>query len=1143
MIQKNRKKFSDKAMYLQEKLPLEKFIPAAFIIFLLCIFVLSLFTYKNIERYKEEYDLITHTNEVIKRLNLTYINAVNHQLLNLRYGDSGDSAYLTEYDSLNIITLSLMNELKIMAIYDSHYEDKLIYLDSLILLNIQINDIRDYVNDENQVEIIEKKTGILKEINITIQDLKSIGMNLMSDLKSEAEESNSSLQLFIIVTSLFSFLVIALSLYIFENLIKHKKRAEDLLLKSFEELEDNVKERTLELEESNLKLTEEIKVRERNERFLKIQYEVSQILEESETVEEASKKLLTNICKGIEWNFGMLWLANEKNEFTKPESFWSDKEINMDEYMNFNRSSEAGSKYFGYPDKFYHKGKSKWSKDINNDPDFAGKEEALKMGWISGMGIPVYNGKNVIAIIECFNNKSIEEKKDLLEVLESASRQFGNFIERKRAEENLRISNLQLEDRVKEKTNELSETLSKLLTEISAKEKVQNKIKLFAHAIRSIKDCVFITDLEINTIYINKAFEDTYGYNENELLGREIPILNNKIISKTLKEDILKYTFSSGWRGELITHRNDGTSFPTYLSTSSIKNDDGKSEALVGICQDITEQKINEEIIRKRNSLLNLLNDVIKFTNKTFDYKNAIQYALDKVCEYTEWEVGHCFLINENNDLISSCIWNSDINEKYLPFKEHTSKLIFKAGKGYPGRSMVEGVSNSMRIQELVNLKLFKREDITFKSGLKTGIWVPITLNKNVIGVLEFFKDEEESIDNEIIDCITNIGLEIGSLYEKLDIITKIKENERNLNEAQKIAKVGSWNWDIENNLLAWSDVLFEMYELNKEEFTPSYEGLMKFVHPEDMEKVNSTISKAIEKKSSFNFYHKVFTLSGKEKVMKAQGECILDNEGKVIKMFGTGQDVTEIIKAEEELKKANAKLIETQKELIYKEKLAALGRFASGIAHEIRNPLANINSLAQLISKADFDEKNKKRLEYIITNVDIANDIIKNLLSFASPEDLNCININLKDLLNDILESVEARCKSANIIIQKEFPEEIPIMFMDKLKIESAFLNFISNSIEAMVSGGILKVKISFDKKNEILSILFSDTGIGIKQENLDKILEPFFTTKDNGVGLGMGLAYSTVKIHNGIFDLKSKPGKGTDIEVRFPVNKLNKN
>jgi hypothetical protein len=71
----------------------------------------------------------------------------------------------------------------------------------------------------------------------------------------------------------------------------------------------------------------------------------------------------------------MLWLANEKNEFTKPESFWSDKEINMDEYMNFNRSSEDGSKYFGYPDKFYQKGKSKWSKDINNDSDFARKEE------------------------------------------------------------------------------------------------------------------------------------------------------------------------------------------------------------------------------------------------------------------------------------------------------------------------------------------------------------------------------------------------------------------------------------------------------------------------------------------------------------------------------------------------------------------------------------------------------------------------------------------------------------------------------------------------------------------------------------------------------------------------------------------------
>ncbi|MBK8551968.1 MAG: PAS domain-containing protein [Ignavibacteria bacterium] len=393
------------------------------------------------------------------------------------------------------------------------------------------------------------------------------------------------------------------------------------------------------------------------------------------------------------------------------------------------------------------------------------------------------------------------------------------------------------------------------------------------------------------------------------------------------------------------------------------------------------------------------------------------------------------------------------------------------------------------------------------------------------------------------MDCIINIGIELGSLCEKLNTIDKIRQNEKILNDAQHIAKLGSWEWEIEKNIVLWSDEMYEIYELKKDKFDPTFEGFLEHVHPVDVERVRTTISEAFEKKIPFNFYHRIVTSSDKIKILKAQGEIYFDEKGKVIRMFGTGHDVTEIREAEEELKRTNAKLIETQKELIYNEKLAALGRFSAGIAHEIRNPLANINSLAQLITKADIDEKNKRRLNYIITNVDIANKIIKNLLSYASPEELDFTEVNIKVILNNILESVEARCKTNVIKIVREIPDDVPVLYLDKLKLENAFMNFISNSIEAMFDGGTLTVKVSEDKINSQVRIDFIDTGIGIPQENLDKILEPFFTTKDEGVGLGMGLAYQTIRLHHGAFNIKSTYGKGTHIEIKLPIGKLKQN
>ncbi len=1247
---------------LENKLPLEKFIPSAFMIFLLSVFILSLFTFTNTGRYNSDMELISLTNEIIKKLDAVYTHNMQLTLINRGYSIVKDNNYFSRYDSVSQLLKTELSELGIMERIDPKYIILLKSLDSLSSVNIQINELRD-LSIPDQKEITETGRINFREIDRNISLLKNEMRSLLSNRKKSAESANYTLQLFIIITGLFSFFVVGISLYVSDRLIKNKSKAEDLLYKSYEELEDRVEERTLELQKSNEKLNGEIAIRERaeltlreseqrfkmmadsapvliwlsdtemlrtyfnkmwveftgrtpeqeigngwadgvhkddlkkcldtyfnaftnrelfemeyrlksvdgdyrwilekgiprfegeiftgyigsctdinerkkNENYLRIQYEVSKTLTESGTIEEASRKLLRNVCMGINWNFGILWMADEKNEILHAESYWSEDDNEIKIYSELETPFKIFKKGTGFPGIVLQEGKSKWSRDLSNDKIFLRKEAASKMGWNSAMSIPVSNGSSVIAVLECFSKKNIDENPELIEVLESAARQIGNFIERKIAEEKLRISNLELEEKVRDRTSELVSALAKLIKESEQKEQIQNKIKLFAHAIRSIKDCVYITDLKNNTMFVNQAFQNTYGFDEEELLEKEIPILNKNRISPALKSDIENKTLRDGWRGELMTEKKDGSVFYTYLSTSSIRDDEGKAQAFVGICQDISELKHNEELIKKRYNLLNVLNDVIRFTNRTFDFRNAILYSINKVCDYTHWEIGHCLLV-KNNKLCSSYIWNENIADEYLPFKETAENITFDTSDGYPGRSYYEGLASWMSIKDLTDRKVFKRQEVAEKLELKTGIWVPIVMEKEVIGVLEFFKKGEEAIDHEILNCIINIGIELGSLSEKLDTISKIKRNEKILNDAQHIAKLGSWEWDVEKNIVMWSDEMYNIYELKKEEFDPTFEGFLARVYNDDAEMTQNIIRNAFENKIPFNFYHRIITPSGKVKSLKAQGQIYLDENEKVIRMFGTGYDVTEIREAEEELKRTNEKLIQTQNELIYNEKLAALGRFSSGIAHEIRNPLANINSLAQLIEKTEMDEKNKRRLNYISENVNLANKIIKNLLSYASPEELDLSNVNLTEMFNGILESVEARCNSNNIKVIRNFPQDLPVLFFDKLKLESAFMNFISNSIDAMIDGGTLSVNISEDRAYNEITIDIIDTGIGIPPENIDKILEPFFTTKDHGVGLGMGLAHQTIRLHKGTFSIQSIYGKGTKIKIKLPVNK----
>ena len=223
---------------------------------------------------------------------------------------------------------------------------------------------------------------------------------------------------------------------------------------------------------------------------------------------------------------------------------------------------------------------------------------------------------------------------------------------------------------------------------------------------------------------------------------------------------------------------------------------------------------------------------------------------------------------------------------------------------------------------------------------------------------------------------------------------------------------------------------------------------------------------------------------------------------------------------------------------MIQAEKLAALGRFSSGLAHEIRNPLANISASAQIcLSKYTEDPNLKRHFDIILRNTDNANRIIKELLDFTSPKEIEFKSGDATKALQHIGMLIKTRCENQKIKLSLNIENDLPEIMLNEKKLEESLLNFVSNAIEAMPNGGMLGVGATEDRLSGGLLISITDTGYGIAEENKDKIFEPFFTTKDDGTGLGMSLSYQIIKSHSGRLSLESEEGEGTSIKIKLPA------
>jgi signal transduction histidine kinase len=222
---------------------------------------------------------------------------------------------------------------------------------------------------------------------------------------------------------------------------------------------------------------------------------------------------------------------------------------------------------------------------------------------------------------------------------------------------------------------------------------------------------------------------------------------------------------------------------------------------------------------------------------------------------------------------------------------------------------------------------------------------------------------------------------------------------------------------------------------------------------------------------------------------------------------------------------------------LSYSQKLSALGRLTSGVAHEIKNPLnAMVIHVALLRQKmAEVSPDASGYLDVLDEQIRRLDRVIQGFLKFTRPEELQLDSIPLADFLIGVLELLSAEADNNGIQVVTEFPEGLPPVYGDRELLQQAFMNLILNAKEAMPDGGTLRVASRRSDESRI-QIEIEDSGIGIPQGELPKIFDLYYTTKERGSGIGLSLVYRIIQLHDGEIGVDSTPGRGTRFTIMLP-------
>ena len=537
--------------------------------------------------------------------------------------------------------------------------------------------------------------------------------------------------------------------------------------------------------------------------------------------------------------------------------------------------------------------------------------------------------------------------------------------------------------------------------------------------------------------------------------------------------------------------------------------------------------------------------------------------------------------------------------EKLIPFdrivintiniEKATVKNVYMAGKGIVGRQVgeaypLEGSGNAEMVRRKSTI-LIQTEDFseykdhfpmllsTFQAGFRSIMNVPLFSKGEIIGglLLRSFKPYAytekdvrlaERVGNQIAGAIANALL----FAERMRAEEALRRSEERYRTILEDIQEGYFEVDLAGNYTFVNDAECRNLGYPREELIGM--SNRQCTDEKSAKKLYQIFNDIYRTGEPVKGYDLEFIKKDGSKVFSEISVSLMrDSEGKPIGFRGTSRDVTERKRMEEALKKSeeelrasneelraieeelratneelhamNEELRETQEQLIRSEKLAAIGKLAGGVGHELRNPLGAIKNAAYYIrgkvTNSELAKTEPRIVEFLgimDDEINASNKIISDLLNFSRVAKPTVSPAKIRNVMEDALSRLTV---PENLEVINKVDANLPEVEIDADQIRQVFVNITTNAIQAMPEGG--KLTIDAKKGDKFLEIAISDTGDGISEDVVGKIFDPLFTTRAKGIGLGLAVCKSIIERHGGSIGVESKVGEGATFTVKLPL------
>ena len=377
----------------------------------------------------------------------------------------------------------------------------------------------------------------------------------------------------------------------------------------------------------------------------------------------------------------------------------------------------------------------------------------------------------------------------------------------------------------------------------------------------------------------------------------------------------------------------------------------------------------------------------------------------------------------------------------------------------------------------------------------------------------------------------------LQSIAEQITLNNELIHSQENLAQAQHIAKIGHWELDLVNSKLFWSDEVFSIFGISKEKFGSNYEMFLELIHPDDREKVHLAYQQSIEDKQNYSIVHRIILSNGQEKTVEERCEHSVNEDDEIISSLGTVQDITE-------RKNLETALAQKEEIMIAQSRHAAMGEMISMIAHQWRQPITVVSMIANnLLADVELEDVEPQKVKQsaikILDQGKHLSQTIDDFKNFFRPNKKTEISL-VNDILEENFNILGKSLENNNISVNKTYESYTPIETYSR-ELLQVFINILKNAKEALMENDIKDpiINVTTNEDEDYVYISICDNANGINPDIITKIYDPYFSTKDEKIGTGLGL-YMTktiVEKHlNGNIEAYNREDNGVCFKISLP-------